>query len=83
MPGYALQIFTPSKLRGLGIAGSLHDKFALSMEKAVRIAGNQHDNYRTYNYHRVSPKFLHPLSIDSADFPSRGPAILVPVVFMG
>ena len=34
-----LQIFTPWKLRGLGIAGSLQGKTALSMEKGCKNCG--------------------------------------------
>ena len=30
---------------------------------------------KTCNYHEVSPQFLEPFSVDSADFPSRDPAI--------
>ena len=52
-------------------------------KRAVRIAGKPHDNYRTYNYHRVSPQFLQPFSIDSADFPCRSPAISSPCSFYG
>ena len=54
-----LQIFTPRKLRGLGIVGSLQGNPALSMEKDcknqkepyiccryIQIAGKPHDNFR-------------------------------------
>ena len=47
------------------------------------IAGKPCDNYRTYNYHGVSPQFLQPFSIDSADFPCRDPAISSPRSFYG
>ena len=49
------------------------------MEKGCK----NHDNYRTYDYHRFSPQFLLPFSIDSADFPCRDPAISSPHSFYG
>ena len=52
-------------------------------KRAVRISGKPCDNYRTYNYHRVSPQFSQPFSIDSADFPCRDPAIPSPYSFHG
>ena len=70
------------KLWGLGIAGFLQGKSALSMEKGCKIAGKPHDNYRTYDYHEVSPQFLQPFSIDSADFPAGTLQFPAPVVFL-
>jgi hypothetical protein len=70
-----LQIFTPWKLRGLGIAGSLQGKPALSMEKGCTNCQETHNNYWTYNYHLVSSQFLQLFSIDSAGFFCRDPAI--------
>ena len=52
-------------------------------KRAVRIAGKPHDNYRSCNYPGVSPQFLQPFSIDSADFPCRDPAIPSPCSFHG
>ena len=52
-------------------------------KRAVRIAGKPWINYRSCNYHRVSPQFLQPFSIDSADFPCRDPAISSPCSFYG
>ena len=77
-----LQIFTPWKVRGLRISGSLQGKSAL-WKRAVRIARKPHDNYRTYNYHGAFLQFLQPFSIDSADFPCRDPAIPSPCSFNG
>ena len=80
---YVLQIFTPWNLRGLGIAGSLQGKSALSMKKGCKNCKKKHDNYRIYNHHGVSPQFLQPFSVDSADFPCRYPAIPSPRSFHG
>ena len=76
-----MQIFTLWKLRGLKIAGSLQERSALYIyEKGL---SEPHDNYRTYNYHGVSLKFLQPFFIDSADFPSNNPANSCPRSFHG
>ena len=52
-------------------------------KRAVRIRRKTHDNYRTYNHHRVSSQLLQPFSIHSADFPCRDPAIPSPRTFYG
>ena len=65
------------------LRGPCRENLQYLWKRAVRIAGNPHDNYRTYNYHGVSPQFLQPFSIDSADFPCRDPAISSPRSFYG
>ena len=52
-------------------------------KRNVRIAGKPRDNYRSCNYHGVSPQFLQPFSIDNAGFPCRDPAIPSPRSFYG
>jgi hypothetical protein len=52
-------------------------------KRTGKSAGKPHDNYRTYNYHGVSPQCLQPFSIDSADFPCRDPTISSPRSFYG
>jgi hypothetical protein len=48
-----------------------------------RVVGKPRDNYRSCNSYGVSPQFLQPFSIDSADFPCRDPAISSPRSFYG
>ena len=65
------------------LRGPCRENLHYLWKRAVRIAGNPHDNYRTYNYHGISLQFLQPFSIDSADFPCRDPAIFSPRSFYG
>ena len=65
------------------LRGPCRENLHYLWKRAVRISGKPHDNYRTYNYHGVSPQFLQPFSIDSADFPYRDPAIPSPRSFHG
>ena len=65
------------------LQGPCRENLHYLWKRAVKIAGNPHDNYRTCKHHRVSPQFLQPFSIDRADFPCRDPAISSPRSFYG
>ena len=65
------------------LQGTCRENLHYLWKRAVRIAGKPCNNYRTNNYHGVSPQFLQPFSIDSADFPCRSPAISSPCSFYG
>jgi hypothetical protein len=65
------------------LRGPCRENLHYLWKRAVRIAGKPCDNYRSCNYHGVSLQFLQPISIDSADFPCRDPAISSPRSFYG
>ena len=65
------------------LRGPCRENLHYLWKRAVRIAGKPRDNYRSCNYHGVSPQFLQPFSIDSADFTCRDPAISSPRSFYG
>ena len=63
------------------LRGPCRENLYYLWKRAVRIAGKPCDNYRTNNYHGVSPQFIQPFSIDSTDFSCRSPAISSPCSF--
>ena len=75
--------FDHKNYRDWKLQGTCRENLHYLWKRAVRIAGNPCDNYRTNNYHRDSLQFLQPFSIDSADFPCRSPAISSPCSFYG
>ena len=51
------------------LRGPCRENLHYLWKNAVRLSGKPHNNYRTCNYHGVSPHYLQPFSIDSAGFP--------------
>ena len=65
------------------LQGACSENLHYLWKRAVRFAGKPCDNYRSCNYHGVSPQFLQPFSMDRAGFPCRDPEIPSPHTFHG
>ena len=68
--------FYPMKTLGdCKLWGPCRENLHYLWKRVVSIVGKPRDNYRSCNFHGVSPQFLQAFLIDSADFSCRDPAI--------